>query len=97
VAHSNVRAAPLTTLLDELEHEARQRALTLQESGKLRPGFVEWNYPLNATQDRERRRLKAALTAATDADTFVALVKGESVPSGRLERDVVQYQRRRTT
>ena len=52
--------------------------------------------PAPTFTEREARRLKAALHAAVDADTFVALVKGEPVPADRLEQRTVQHHLLRT-
>lgn len=85
----------LTPLDATLEHQARARARTLEDANQLPQGFTEHHYPLTAGEQRELRRLKAALAAAVDADTFVALAKGEPVPANRLNQEVVRHQHRR--
>jgi hypothetical protein len=78
-------------LLLDVDERARARA----EGLVLRRGYREQHYGLTRLEERELLRLKGALRAATDAATFVALVKGEPVPADRLERNVVSHQRRR--
>jgi len=81
-------------LLDELEHEARERSIGLEALGKLPSGYTAQHYPLTRREQRELRRLSAALNAATDADTFVALCRGLPVPAARLNSHVVRFQRK---
>ena len=91
-------------LLNELEIEARQRALSLHALGKLgQRGGTTHGTPLmdvlgydqlTLSEQRELRRLKAAGHAAVDVDTFVALCKGHPVPASRLQRRVVNYKHR---
>ncbi len=71
---------PLRTDLLDFEREARQRAVGLEATGKLPAGFVDEHYALSPLEERELRRLKAALELADDADTFVALAKGRPLP-----------------
>lgn len=59
------------------------------------PDIVRELFPLTPHEQRELRRLKSALEAATDATTFVALVRGEAVPRSRLNQRLVQAHRRR--
>ncbi len=88
----------IAELLDQLEHEARERAWSLESrmNPPLPQGFTHEHYPLTVSEARELRRLKAAARAATDVDTFVALCKGYPVPESRLRRrPVEQYDRMR--
>ncbi len=78
------RMADMNDLLLELDIEARQRARALELNNKLPQGFVEEHYPLSALEQMELRRLVHALSAAQDADTFVALARGQAVHPSRL-------------
>src|SRR5262245_23717001 len=68
----------------ELDHQARAHATALEATGKLPPRFVDEHYPLTRNEQLELARLRAALNAATDAATYVALARGETVPADRL-------------
>jgi hypothetical protein len=76
------------------ETQARERAHSLEAQGKLPGGFSERQHPLTVNEQHELRRLKAALHASTDVDTFVALCKGQPVPASRLDRRLVDYKHR---
>jgi hypothetical protein len=81
-------------LLDQLEREARARAEGLEALGKLPHEFTARHYPLTVNEQREQRRLKAALHASTDVDTFVALCKGRPVPASRIDGRLIDYKHR---
>ncbi len=70
----------MNELLIQLEHEARQRALTLRDTGKLHWTFIAEHYPPNPAYEREARHLNTALKLADNADTFVALIKEGRAP-----------------
>ncbi len=82
-------------LKQQLETEARQRATTLEAMGKLPAGYVDEHYPLTSSEQRELRRLDACLQLADDADTFVALAKGRSVPRSWLKSRLASFIERR--
>lgn len=84
----------LNRLLLDVDREERNRAYGLEALGKLPAGFTDRYYPLTAREQAETRRLKAALRASTDVDTFVALCKGRPVPASRLNARLVDYKRR---
>lgn len=74
-------------LIEELEREARARARTLENQGRLTVGFTSFFYPLTHAEQRELERLKAAMLLATDAATYVDLARGLPVPRHRLNGD----------
>ncbi len=82
-------------LFDDLERDARQRSEGLEAQGRLPAGFTQKHYPLTASEQRELRRLKTALTLADSADTFVALVNEDQVPRGWLEKRLTELGIRR--
>ncbi len=82
-------------LFDELEREARQRSEALESNGKLPPGFTAEHYPMTRSELRESRRLNACLELADNADTFVALAKGRSVPRSWLTSRLAAFVQRR--
>ncbi len=94
----------LDDLLEELEIEARERAWSLAYAGKFpnptsnrtkdAVDIIDQLYPMTKHEQQEGRRLDHALNAATDADTFVALVKGRTVDSSRLDPKMVAYWQR---
>jgi len=81
-------------VLLDADQNARTEAIRLEATGQLPPGFVDQHYGLTNLELRELRRLKHAGAAATDADTYVALAKGRSVDSSRLNPTMVSYLRR---
>lgn len=86
--------------LSEYEAEARARAQELENRGKLPQGFTEAYYPLTPSEQAELKRLKHALAIATDADTFVALAKGQAVHESRLDPEqvrILKQERQRVT
>ena len=87
---------PYPDWLDELELEARASAQSLENLGKLPNGFTERCYPMTLRERAECRRLRAAMEAAVDVDTFVALARGDIVPSHRLKQGLIDYEVRRT-
>lgn len=81
----------ITDLLNEHDTQARQRAVSLEATGKLPAGYVKQHYPLTTHEQRELQRLKNAGAAATDADTYVALARGRTVHESRLNPLMVAY------
>lgn len=81
-------------LLDELEIEARQRAITLEATNRLSAGFTDTHYALTVRERRELKRLKNCAALATDADTYVALCKGLPVHASRLAPEIVRLWRK---
>ncbi len=76
----------MRTLLLDVDQEARTLARGLEGNGRLPKGFYDKHYGLLPHEEREKRRLKTALTLADGVDTFVALVHEDQVPRGWLER-----------
>ncbi len=76
----------MRTLLLDVDQEARTLARGLEGNGRLPKGFYDKHYGLLPHEEREKRRLKTALTLADGADTFVALVNEDRVPRGWLEK-----------
>lgn len=88
-------------LIDELEHEARQRAVGLEALGRLPGpkkcpplGFVHRYYPLTSREQAELRRLKGAAALATDAATYVALARGDAIPISRANQAALAHVRK---
>lgn len=86
--------------LDQYEAEARAYTQQLEDAGKVPFGYTADHHPLTAGEQAELKRLKHALTIATDADTFVALVKGQAVHESRLDPEqvrILKQERHRVT
>ncbi len=73
-------------LLLDVDQQARTRARGLEGNGRLPKGFYDKHYGLLPHEEREKRRLKTALLLAEDADTFVALARENTMPTGWLQR-----------
>ena len=82
-------------LIDELEHEARQRSESLEAAGKLPAGFTEHHYPLTAREHAELQRLKAAMEIADGPDTFLAIYHGGKIPRAWYRRRLRELLQRR--
>ncbi|MBX6356776.1 MAG: hypothetical protein IRZ05_13085 [Micromonosporaceae bacterium] len=83
----------LDILLAELERQARNRARELALAGKLSPELERLYAPTEA-EEREARRMYAALLAATSVAAFSAAAKGRPVPASLLDRELVPGGRR---
>lgn len=78
----------LGALLDELEREARNRACALAAARRLTPELAGL-YRASLAEERESRRLLAALLAARSAAAFAALARGRPVPESLLDPSLV--------
>lgn len=78
----------LAALLVEVERQARNRAQDLAAARRLPPDVAALYRP-TAAEDREARRLLAALCVARSAGAFVALARGRAVPESLLDRRFV--------
>ncbi len=85
----------MRTLLLDLDQQARTRARGLEGNGRLPKGFYDKHYGLLPHEEREKRRLKTALLLAEDADTFVALARENTMPTGWLQRRLTELGIRR--
>ena len=86
---------PYPDWLDHWDADARKAAQHLENQNLLPNGFTAKHYPLTLREQAESRRLRAAMEAAPDADTFVALAKGDIVPEHRVDQGLLAYHRRR--
>ena len=85
----------LRDFLTYLEWKARQDAIELVARRKLHWSFVSEHYPPHPAVIRYEARLKTAMEAASDADTYCALARGERVPADRLNQRLVNAHRKR--
>ncbi len=79
---------------DDLERDARQRSEGLEAQGRFPAGFTQKHYPLTKAEAIELKRLKHAMAAAPDADTFVALARGRTVDETRLNPTMISHLKR---
>ncbi len=78
----------LDIVLTEAESRARARAADLAARGRLSPELYDLYRP-PAAEEREARRLYAALVLADSADAFRALAAGRPVPASLLDRELI--------
>ncbi len=81
-------------LLLDVDQQARTRARGLEGNGRLPKGFCDKHYALLPHEERELKRLKHAMAAAPDADTFVALARGRTVDESRLNPTMITHLKR---
>ncbi len=84
----------MTNLFDDLEHEARKRSEGLEAQGRLSAGFTQKHHPLTASEQRELRRMKAALELADGPDTFLSIYRGGKIPAAWYKRRLQELLRR---
>ncbi len=80
----------MRTLLDDLEHDARERSENLERDGRLPPGFTAKHYRISQDEHADFKRHKTALLLAQDPDTFVALVHEGKAPRRWLTRRLTE-------
>ena len=80
-------------LLEQVEHDARLHAASLEAAGKLPAGFTTRHHPLTRLELFELRRLKTAAAIALDVDAYVELARGRPVTGSRIKPRALQHHR----